>query len=115
MLLLNAASTGDAHLVQHCLEVGVAVNCKDKVGPPLQPRHVPHPDGLPVPFSPFGSVPMCSASWHSDLPPPPLAHVVQDGSTPLHLAARNEKLEVVSLLLSSKANLEATNKVRAHD
>jgi ankyrin repeat protein len=40
--------------------------------------------------------------------------VVQDGSTPLHLAARNEKLEVISLLLSSKANLEATNKVRSH-
>jgi hypothetical protein len=43
MLLLNAASSGDGHLVQHCLEVGVAVNCKDKVGPPLQPRPVPRP------------------------------------------------------------------------
>ncbi len=46
-------------------------------------------------------------------PHPQTTHVLQDGWTPLFVAAQNGHLEVVRLLLDKGANMEAANNVGA--
>ena len=50
------------------------------------------------------SVPVISVSLHVSI-------ITQDGDTPLTLAARNGKTEVVSLLVEAGAALDLQNKV----
>ena len=50
------------------------------------------------------SVPVISVSLHMSV-------ITQDGDTPLTLAARNGKTEVVSLLVEAGAALDLQNKV----
>ena len=60
----------------------------------------------------------CALSTLTHSPHPPLSAacaVAQYGSTPLHFAAQNGKLEVAALLLEKGAAVEAKNNVRSHN